>query len=194
MSGTVPIRAIIFDCFGVLYTGSLTAIAEKCRTEEDVKTFYDITRATDHGFVSREDYIAQVRELTGLTAQEVVSLMDGAQVRSSSVFGYARELKKRGYVVAVLSNIGRDMIQKLFNEDDYELFDDIIASGDIGVTKPHLTAFDRALDRLRVVPQEAIMIDDAYSNISGAIEAGMHGVLFTSSVGMKKDVEALLDA
>lgn len=194
MSDAMKIRAVIFDCFGVLYTGSLVELANYCRTEEDVKAFYDLTRAADHGFVSREDYIAQVTDLTHLSPQEVVALMNSAQVRSGGVFGYARDLKARGYKVAVLSNIGRDTIQKLFSDDDYELFDEIIASGDIGVTKPHLTAYDRALDRIRVLPGEAIMIDDSYANASGATDAGMHGVVFTSLVAMKKDVEALLGA
>lgn len=194
MAESTTIRAVIFDCFGVLYTGSLVELANNCRTEADVKAFYDVTRAADHGFVSREDYIAQVTELTRLSSQQVLALMDSAQVRSGGVFRYARELKERGYKVAVLSNIGRDTIQKLFNDDDYELFDEIIASGDIGVTKPHLTAYDRALDRLRVVPGEAIMIDDSYANVSGAVDAGMRGVVFTSLVAMKKDVEALLNA
>lgn len=194
MVNTTKIRAVIFDCFGVLYTGSLVELANRCQTESDVKAFYDLTRAADHGFVARKDYIKQVTELTHLTAQEVVAVMDSAQLRSSGVFEYARELKKRGYKVAVLSNIGRDTIQKLFNDNDYELFDEIIASGDIGVTKPHLTAYDRALDRLQVLPQEAIMIDDSFANVSGAVEAGMHGVVFTSLVTMKNDVEALLDA
>ena len=194
MTDATIIRAVIFDCFGVLYTGSLVELANRCRTEEDVKAFYDLTRAADHGFVSREDYIDQVTNLTQLSSREVVGLMDNAQIRSSGVFAYARELKTRGYRVAVLSNIGCDTIQKLFTDEDYQLFDEIIASGDIGITKPHLTAYDRALDKIKVLPHEAIMIDDSYANVSGATEAGLHGVVFMSLVAMKKDVEALLGA
>lgn len=186
------IKAIIFDCFGVLYTGSLTELASHCVNEQDVKDLYDITRAADHGFVARDDYISKVMELTQLSRQEIKELMNGAQVRSRGMFSYAAELKARGYKVAVLSNIGRDTIHRLFNEADYEIFNAIIASGDIGVTKPHITAYDRALERLHVQPAEAIMIDDAYSNIVGAIEAGMHGIVFTSLTDLKARVEALL--
>ena len=186
------IKAIIFDCFGVLYTGSLTELASHCANEHDTKELYDATRAADHGFLSRDDYIAKVMELTGLSKQEIVSLMSSAQVRSRGVFRYAEELKSRGYKIAVLSNIGRDTIQRLFTPEDYELFNAIIASGDIGITKPHITAYDRTLDRLRVAPSEAIMIDDAYSNIAGAIEAGMYGVVFTSLVDLKDRVEVLI--
>ena len=192
METTSSIKAVIFDCFGVLYTGSLTELASNCDTPEAMKELYDATRAADHGFLSREEYISKVMELTHLGNQEVKALMATAQVRSRGVFEYAKELKQRGYKTAVLSNIGRDTIQKLFKEEDYELFTAIIASGDIGVTKPHITAYDRALDRIRVQPSEAIMIDDAYSNVSGAIEAGMKGVVFTSFVEMKSQVEMLL--
>ena len=186
------IKAIIFDCFGVLYTGSLTELASHCVNEQDVKDLYDITRAADHGFVARDDYISKVMELTQLSRQEIKELMSSAQVRSRGMFSYAAELKARGYKVAVLSNIGRDTIHRLFNGADYEIFNAIIASGDIGVTKPHITAYDRALERLHVQPAEAIMIDDAYSNIVGAIEAGMHGIVFTSLTDLKARVEALL--
>lgn len=186
------IKAIVFDCFGVLYAGSLTELASHCRGEQDTKDLYDATRAADHGFLSRSDYISKVMELTHLSKTEVTELMSSAQVRSRGVFRYAEELKSRGYKTAVLSNIGRDTIHKLFGEADYELFNAIVASGDIGVTKPHITAYDRTLDRLRVRPSEAIMIDDAYSNITGAMEAGMHGIVFTSLADMKRRVEQLL--
>ena len=192
MESTSPIKAVIFDCFGVLYTGSLTELANNCDTAEATKELYDATRAADHGFVSREEYISKVMELTHLNSQEVEKLMATSQVRSRGVFGYAKELKQRGYKIAVLSNIGRDTIQKLFNTDDYELFDAIVASGDIGITKPHITAYDRTLDRIHVLPHEAIMIDDAYSNFTGAIEAGMKGVVFTSLIDMKSQIESLL--
>lgn len=194
MMNEPSIKAIVFDCFGVLYTGSLVELASHCDTPEKAKEVYDSTRAADHGFLSRDDYIARLMELTQLGRQEVLELMGSAQVRSRGVFGYAAELKQRGYKIAVLSNIGRDTIHKLFDEQDYELFDEIVASGDIGVTKPYITAYDRTLERLRVVPEEAIMIDDAYSNVSGAIEAGMKGVVFTSLVDMKAKVEELLRA
>lgn len=194
MSSEASIKAIVFDCFGVLYTGSLTELASHCKNEVDAKEVWNSARAADHGFLSRDDYIIRLMQLTGLGRREVIELMGDAQVRSSAVFDYAATLKSRGYKVAVLSNIGPDTIQKLFNDADYELFDEIIASGDIGVTKPHITAYDRTLDRLRVLPGQAIMIDDAYSNVVGAIEAGMHGVVFTSFVEMKAKVEELLNA
>ena len=194
MTNETSIKAVIFDCFGVLYTGSLTELANHCDSEEAIKEVYDSTRAADHGFLSRDEYIAKLVNLTHLERREVIDLMGDAQVRSRGVFAYAEELKNRGYKIAVLSNIGRDTIHKLFGEEDYQLFDEIVASGDIGVTKPHITAYDRTLDRLRVAPAEAIMIDDAYSNVSGAIEAGMHGVVFISLVDMKAKVEELLRA
>lgn len=186
------IKAVIFDCFGVLYTGSLAELANNCPDEASVKELYDLSRAADHGFVSRDDFVSKLMELTGLGEQEVTGLMNKAQVRSRGVFAYAQELKQRGYKIAVLSNIGRDTIKQLFTDEDYELFHAILASGDLGITKPHVTAYDRTVARLRVQPEEAIMIDDAYSNVTGAIDAGMHGVVFVSLVDMKRRVEHLL--
>lgn len=187
------IKAVIFDCFGVLYTGSLAELANNCPDDESVKELYDLSRAADHGFVSRDDFVSKLMELTSLGEREVVELMNKAQVRSRGVFKYAEDLKQRGYKIAVLSNIGRDTIRQLFDEADYEMFTAIVASGDIGITKPHATAYERTLAKLRVQPEEAIMIDDAYANVMGAMDTGMHGVVFISLTDMKRRVEHLLE-
>ena len=186
------ITTVIFDCFGVLYAGSLTQLMNACPTEQRAHELRDATKAADNGFINREQYLSDVMRATGLTRPQVIEIMRGAQVRSQEVFDYARSLKTRGYQIAVFSNIGAQTIHKLFNEDDFELFDAIIASGDLGVTKPHVTAYERVVTQLGVLPEQALMIDDMYGNITGAEDAGLSGVVFSSLPESRTRIEELL--
>lgn len=189
------VRAVVFDCFGVLYTGTLTVLADLCKNDEHKKAVRDASKALDHEFLTFDDFAKQVAPLVQLSPEEVRRIASEPTSRHRGVFAYAKELKQRGYKVAVLSNFGRDSISQLFTpEEREELFDVIVASGDIGVTKPHISAFEAALGRLNVAPGEAVMIDDWFRNIEGAKEAGMQGIVFTSLLDCKRQLEELLDA
>lgn len=186
------IRAIIFDCFGVLYTGTLAILEEHCKTAQDRQTLHDLSHASDSGFLSPEEFVKRIAPVVHLSNDEVYKIVTTAQNRNRGVFAYAKELKSRGFKVAVLSNFGRDSITRLFDSEDQALFDNIIASGDAGVTKPHVSAYDYALRQLNVQPHEAIMVDDALWNIDGAAEAGLHGVVYINLLQCKSKVEELI--
>lgn len=191
----MTVRAVIFDCFGVLYAGTLTVLADLCQNDAHKKAVRDAAKALDHGFLTFDQFSEEVAELVHLTPEEVRRIAAEPTTRHRGVFTYARELKERGYKVGVLSNFGRDSIGRLFTAEEREaLFDVIVASGDIGVTKPHISAYETAVNRLEVAPEEAIMIDDWLGNIEGAKAAGLQGVVFTSLVDCRRRVEELLDA
>ena len=186
------IRAIIFDCFGVLYTGTLAILEEHCETEQDRRTLHDLSHASDGGFLSRQEFAERAATVVHLPEAEVMQIITTAQSRNRGVFAYAKELKDRGFKVAVLSNFARDSIGRLFNDEDQALFDKIIASGDVGVTKPHISAYDYALRQLNVQPHETIMVDDALWNIDGAADAGLHGVVYINLLQCKAKVEEII--
>lgn len=191
----MAIRAVVFDCFGVLYAGTLTVLSDLCQSDEHKKALRDVGRALDHGFLSFEAFAQEVAPLVHLSPEEVRRIAAEPTTRHRGVFAYATELKRRGYKVAVLSNFGRDSIDKLFTQDEREtLFDTIIASGDIGVTKPHVSAYEAVVSRLHLKTDEVVMIDDWLGNIEGAKAAGLKGVVFTSLLDCKRHVEELLDA
>lgn len=60
------IRALIFDCFGVLYSDGLRYIEMLSPSDKraDLKNLY---RQTDYGFTSRDEFLQVVSELTGIT-------------------------------------------------------------------------------------------------------------------------------
>ncbi len=56
-------------------------------------------------------------------------------------------------------------------------FDSFIISSQIGVTKPHKLMYQKALDELKVFPDQAVFIDDHLVNVYGAMDLGISGIL-----------------
>lgn len=86
------------------------------------------------------------------------------------------------YVLAVLSNTGiRNMADWIAAEVGFPgVFDHVIGSADVGLMKPDPAIFRLTLERLGVLPAEALFIDDYQQNIDAAVELGIEGILFES--------------
>lgn len=59
------------------------------------------------------------------------------------------------------------------------LFDAVVLSGEVGFGKPDLRIYLLAADRLGLVPEQCVFVDDLASNVRGAVRAGMVGVHHT---------------
>ena len=57
-----------------------------------------------------------------------------------------------------------------------ELFDAVVLSGQVGYGKPDLRIYLLAADRMGLVPEQCVFVDDLASNVRGAVRAGMVGV------------------
>lgn len=79
------------------------------------------------------------------------------------VFDTLNELRKRGYLLALLTN-GDSAFQreKLKRFDLEKLFDGIFIDGEQGVGKPEKKAYENVLNQFNVQPNQAWMIGDHY--------------------------------
>ena len=173
------IRAIIFDCFGVLYGGSvevLAAMAPAGRSQD----VYDASNAKDYGYISYQEHLQQVGDIIGKTAAEVDDIIKRRQIANDALIAYARELKAH-YKIGLLSNIGDHMFERLFGGEAGELFDTVVLSYQEGMIKPDPNIFILTAERLGLLPEECIMIDDREENCDGARRAGMQAILHTSN-------------
>lgn len=173
------IRAVIFDCFGVLSEGSLSYLADLA-SPENREAVYDATRSADYGFISHTEYLQTVAELIGRATGDVSRIIKEKHVRNEPLVEYVRLLKK-DYKTALLSNVGHSVIDKLFTPSELaELFDVMVLSSDVGMAKPSREIYELTASRLGMPPEECLMIDDIDRNINGAELAGMRGVLYAS--------------
>jgi putative hydrolase of the HAD superfamily len=73
----------------------------------------------------------------------------------------------------------------------HEYFDPVVISGDYGYRKPDARLFQTALDRLQVLPRQAIFIgNDCYRDIFGARQLGIKTILFRHPPDMPRPNEA----
>jgi len=87
------------------------------------------------------------------------------------------ELRAAGHPVAVVSNaLGADLYQGFTLTD---LADEVVISSEVGIRKPSRRIYALACERLGVVPEHAVLIDDLQQNLDGAARIGIAGVLHT---------------
>ena len=71
------------------------------------------------------------------------------------------------------------------------LMDDVIVSGREGMAKPDRRMFELVVERFGVDPARAVFIDDKAVNVDAARGVGFHGVVFTHTAALRKELRAL---
>lgn len=185
------IKAIIFDCFGVLYTDGKSQIIAAC-SEDKRQEMDDLFVQSDYGIISNEEFTVQASELLGVNQAVFAEMNDGLYHRNEPLVRQMKEYKKQ-YKIGLLSNVRANMLDALFTpKEQAELFDTVVLSSQAGMVKPSLEIYLLTAVRLGVEPEECVMIDDLEKNVAGAEVAGMAGILYTSEPQLHKDLGSLL--
>lgn len=185
------IRAVIFDCFGVLCSGSLDYMRSLVSSEK-LQEFNDLSFAFDRDYVTRADYIAQAATLLRISPTEVHEIMQNYCIRNELAVELVRSVRKTAKT-AMLSNVGRGFIDDFFTKRELqELFDVVVLSSEVGYIKPNPAIYQLAADRLKMLPQECLMIDDSEANVAGARQAGMQGLHYQTFEQCRTDLEDVL--
>lgn len=185
------IKAIIFDCFGVL-TADLWKEFVATLPENQKQAARDLNHALDAGMIDHKEFYAQIFNLTGSQPQQVESFLSPDIQKNQPLFEYIKELS-RDYQIGLLSNISSDWVTRVFLlSEEAALFNAKIFSYQIGVTKPEERAYTAAAEKLGVETAECIMVDDSEINCQGARTAGMQAILYQDFETLKKDLKSIL--
>lgn len=190
------LRAVIFDCFGVLYLDASKHFYETHIPNYEVlwPELMQLTKASDYGLITQDELVDGVVELTGAKREFVADNIRGVHRRNQALLEYAEELRG-SYHLGMLSNIGPGAMDSFFAPEERErLFDAVVLSGDVGMTKPHPAIFALMAERLGVSPHECVMIDDIEENCGGADAAGMKAVKYDTNTQVERDLARLLGA
>lgn len=88
---------------------------------------------------------------------------------------------KSKYKLAVVSDAWPSLKEVYESKGLYNYFDAFIISSVIGVVKPNEKMYLKALDELKLLPEETIFIDDNFINCKGAMKLGINGVFLCRS-------------
>jgi epoxide hydrolase-like predicted phosphatase len=109
------------------------------------------------------------------------------------MIGYMRELRERGYKLAICTNNVREWEHRWRAMLPVEeIFDVVVDSAFVGTRKPEPRIYELTLEALGVHAGSALLIDDIEANCTGARELGINAVWFQSSEQAIADTEAAL--
>ena len=188
------IRAVIFDCFGVIISDALEVICTDLRANspEVAVQVRDLVHASNRGMMTSRDSSEQIASLLGLTYEEYRQQIADGEAKNTAVLAYISELRKT-CKTAMLSNIGAGSLARRFEPGELEqYFDAIVASGEIGFAKPEAEAYEITADRLGVRLDECVFTDDRELYCDAARGVGMQAILFKDLEQFRSDLEALL--
>jgi epoxide hydrolase-like predicted phosphatase len=189
------IKAIIFDCFGVLTTEGFGLFRDKYFASAPEKRIQanKLMDELNEGKLEYEGFIKGLIELSE-ASEEVVKDYMTRNKSNKLLFDLIRTDLKPKYKIGLLSNAGDNWLKELFDQEDIELFDDIVLSYELGVIKPDPKIYEIAASRLKVEPNECIFIDDNQRHCSGGAAAGMKTICYQNFWQIKKELETLLAA
>lgn len=193
-SGTI--RALIFDAGDILYFRPqrgrhFAAFLKELGLEPDPNHLQQkkaIQQRAYRGQITHEEYREAVVGIYGLTQRHLVergkqALIDddGNVAFFEGVSETLQELKKRGYLLGIVTDTANSISAKLrwFERGGFgHVWDSIISSMDVGTRKPDPKIYQAVLRQLGASPAQAIFVGHKASELAGAREIGMLTVAF----------------
>ncbi|MCW1907992.1 MAG: HAD-IA family hydrolase [Candidatus Saccharibacteria bacterium] len=187
------IKAIIFDCFGVLaQDGWLHYSETRFKTPVERLAASDLLKQHDAGFLTAEEFATQAAEMSGLPKEELQKIITTHQSKNDKLLGHIASLKKAGYKLSIVSNVGEDWLDNFLTKEERGLFDDILLSYKVKLLKPDPLIYMMAADRLGILTRECVFIDDRQVCVDGAKAVDMQAIRYQSFDQFIADLSTIL--
>lgn len=183
------IKAIIFDCFGVLVRDGWLPYKERhfAHNSELFKKATELNHMTDAHLLGYDDFIREVAKLADIPADLARTEIED-NPPNTRMFEWIRDDLKPHYKIGLLSNAATDWLDSLFEPWQVELFDEKVLSYQIGTTKPDPRMYQAVIERLGVTAEECVFIDDNQSFCEAAQALGMHTVHYQDNLHFIKEI------
>ncbi len=190
------IRAIIFDCFGVLVTDALQQMWDELQARDAAGAVEvrELVRASNKGLILPSESNQQVAKIFGLEYEEYRQKIIAGEVKNQELLDYVVSLRA-DYKTAMLSNIGSGSLARRFTDEELsQYFDVVVASGEIGYAKPEPEAYEITADKLAVRFDECVFTDDREEFCEAARAVGMQAICYQNFTQFRTDLEHALDS
>jgi putative hydrolase of the HAD superfamily len=200
---SLALRAVIFDYGMVLtYPPDPEAHAQLLRitglpAEKFDPIYWADRHAFDEGKFTGEAYWRDILRQAGLTlAPSAIAELMHWDARmwmtlNPAMLAWAAALKARGFLTAILSNIGDTNHQAMEREFTWlARFDVRIWSYQLRMAKPDPAIFRYALEKLGLPPEATLFIDDRQVNVEAAQALGIQALQFTTTSQLRNDLIA----
>lgn len=186
------IKAIIFDCFGVLTADSW----HEFRLSLD-PALQSQASELNHRYcansMTREEFLSSVASLTGASKEKIAGIIDNETDKNYELLNYIAELKKSGYKIGLLSNVASNYIREvLLTAAEQKLFDSFVFSYEVGMIKPDPRIYHLAREKLGVGPEQCVFVDDIERLSMAAEKTGMKAIVYRNFHQLKAELQVLL--
>ena len=187
------IRAIIFDCFGVLVQGTHETFAETHFPGNYDKRLKmrELDDAASRGYSSYKEFVHDLAELAGISEEQTARELED-NPSNVKLFEYIEQILKPTYAIGFLSNAAEDWTGTLFTTEQRGLFDATVLSCQVKIAKPDERIFELTASNLGVSPAECVMVDDVERYCTGAEDAGMKAICYKDFAQFEKELTKLL--
>jgi epoxide hydrolase-like predicted phosphatase len=198
----MTIRAVFFDLGGVIVRTEFQSprqhLAERLGMEYEglVRLVFEseTSRQASLGLISEDEHWAAVMRRLHLPESQTQAVRDeffAGDITDIALLDFMRGLRRQ-YKVGLISNAWSGLRPWIIAKKFEDAFDAMTISAEIGVMKPDARIFQLALEKLGVLPAEAVLLDDFPENVAGARAVGMQAIHFTQPEQALKELKQLL--
>jgi FMN phosphatase YigB (HAD superfamily) len=188
------IKAIVFDCFGVLVGSSFWDIyrAGGGDTDKDEAFIDEMLGRANAALISGEDFTNAIARRLGISPEAWLTLNARMQQPNEELWAYIQAELKPHYKIAMLSNANRGAAERRVPAEKRALLDTIVVSGEVGCMKPEREIYILTAERLGVAFSEMIFTDDIQEYVDAAESFGIKSIRYRDLVSFRRQLEALL--
>lgn len=181
------IKAILFDMAGVLIDAkdwhfealnkALRLFGHEISRYDHLHSFDGLPTRNKLRMLSEEAYLPEslhgfINDMKQQYTREII------EMKCKPVFQHEYALSKlrnQGYKIAVCSNSIRSTIENMMQRASLLQYLDLIMSNeDVQKAKPDPEIYVTAMQRLRLAPQECLVLEDNKNGIKAAVDSGAH--------------------
>ena len=180
------IKNIVFDLGGVVFA------RDPRKFEPEFIKFFsyillpkmpEFWEEYDRGVITYEEVIESLAEYNNCDRELAASNLHRSILTQEAIpatKALIESLKAAGYNLYVLSNMSKEFIEFLREQEVYQNFDGEVVSCEEHIVKPDPVIYRTLTTRYDLDPAETIFIDDRKENIEAAIAEGWHGYHFNA--------------
>ncbi len=208
---TGPVRAVVFDFGGVVISPITTLIAEVAAWHDvsmvemlDVLMGPRESSTSDHPWhraergelatAEMQNEVVPFAEAAGVTLRgdEYARVLSGEFTVNDAMIDRVFSLRAQGYRLGLLTNSFVEFREHIESHVDFELFDAIVDSSEVGHRKPEPAIYDLMTRMLGVPAEEILYLDDFAANLDAARAAGWHTIHVTDVESALRELDRAL--
>ena len=189
------IKAIIFDCFGVLVGRGFDETYRLAGGDpkKDSDFIDDLLGQANMGMITHSQMKQIVTNKLHIDDTTWALAVRQSEQINTKLLEHISNIKN-SYKLAILSNANVGTLKGIFTPEQLGLFDAIVVSAEVHMVKPQPEIYVYTANKLGGAPDECLFIDDIDDYVKGAQSTGMKALLYKDFQLLKQELDMYLSS